>query len=604
VWCPRNARGSGLGSSARPVLPARVGARAAGAVASSTAASCAGNSLFAGGHGISSVGVHLPSERPPAGVPAAGAASQRPAAACTLSSAGVAPSSLLARALQPRHLSVANVGSAPALVTTATGSLLSPAACTAPMVLLSPAGGDVTASSASTKAPGLQYLGTPQAIPLTAFSATAITPVALMSPPPAVGLGMSIVAGGPMPAMSPPAAAMPCAGSGGSVPMSPSMAASALDQASVGSNPVPLVLGPAASLATPRVGGMQQFASPTVIGSALQRAASSAGPTSSRPPIPRLAFAREAAPHASAAPSPALDRSPVPAGVPFAGRHGPSDVFQPLTAADGPQLGRQPIPHLQSPTGVSPSYMASKTLSTAQVDDGFGQRRVAAGAASSLMQVSERMARPSPGLAPGTCTAEYVPTPRAVTLADSLPRPLASPDVRAFPTPTAASPVLDSGRQSLPAARRFSTSSVCSSPASERGGVDASAATAAWRGPTGSKSARHASQPTDAANNSTAAPVDDTMTLTNRLPEWNESMRSLSMRFLGGRVTDSSSKNFLLELQPPARADAGAPEACRFPCLQFGRMAGGRFSCDFRHPMSALQAFGIMLSSFYWLPRD
>lgn len=91
------------------------------------------------------------------------------------------------------------------------------------------------------------------------------------------------------------------------------------------------------------------------------------------------------------------------------------------------------------------------------------------------------------------------------------------------------------------------------------------------------------------------------MVLTNRLPEWNASVRSLSMRFLGNRITDSSSKNFLLEL---AAADASGPEARRFPCLQFGRMAGGRFSCDFRYPLSAVQAFGIMLSSFYWLPRD
>ena len=39
----------------------------------------------------------------------------------------------------------------------------------------------------------------------------------------------------------------------------------------------------------------------------------------------------------------------------------------------------------------------------------------------------------------------------------------------------------------------------------------------------------------------------------------------------------------------------------RLPCLQFGKVKGGRFSCDFRHPVAPIQAFGSFLTTFYWL---
>jgi hypothetical protein len=157
------------------------------------------------------------------------------------------------------------------------------------------------------------------------------------------------------------------------------------------------------------------------------------------------------------------------------------------------------------------------------------------------------------------------------------------------------------------------------------------------------------------------------MQLLNRRPEWNEGMGSLTMKFLGGRISSSSSKNFLMELAegarispsvagalsrlPPAAVAAlgGVSEAdavarqrlssaasftsrlhrdgtdgggagpgagaggetapsspvvevppSRTPCLQFGKIRPGRFSCDFRFPLSPLQAFAIMLSGFYW----
>jgi hypothetical protein len=114
---------------------------------------------------------------------------------------------------------------------------------------------------------------------------------------------------------------------------------------------------------------------------------------------------------------------------------------------------------------------------------------------------------------------------------------------------------------------------------------------------------------------------NDAFSLDNRLPEWNAQLGSLSMKFLGNRIAASSSKNFLLEMtgaaaEPGAAAATQTPPAVagnadsaaagrrsggrRTPCLQFGKMADGRFSLDYRFPMCPLQAFGIFLSSFTW----
>ena len=54
-------------------------------------------------------------------------------------------------------------------------------------------------------------------------------------------------------------------------------------------------------------------------------------------------------------------------------------------------------------------------------------------------------------------------------------------------------------------------------------------------------------------------------------------------------------------IEDPAEGE-GTGGSARTPCLQFGKVKGGRFSCDLRYPMSYMQAFGIFLSSFYWLP--
>jgi hypothetical protein len=85
------------------------------------------------------------------------------------------------------------------------------------------------------------------------------------------------------------------------------------------------------------------------------------------------------------------------------------------------------------------------------------------------------------------------------------------------------------------------------------------------------------------------------------------------MKFLGQRITDSSSKNFLLETVEAAQGAPGSGGGsggesrggmyCT-PALQFGKIANGRFSCDWRFPLAPIQAFGVFLSAFQWLMKD
>lgn len=118
-----------------------------------------------------------------------------------------------------------------------------------------------------------------------------------------------------------------------------------------------------------------------------------------------------------------------------------------------------------------------------------------------------------------------------------------------------------------------------------------------------------------------ATTPSDSMQLATRQPTWNDAAESLSLKFLGGvsRIAVSSSRNFLLELAlpaavPPAPAPApsdqqeqqgpqgpqGQQDGKATAVLQFGKLADGRFSCDYRYPLCALQAFGIALSAFGW----
>jgi hypothetical protein len=102
-------------------------------------------------------------------------------------------------------------------------------------------------------------------------------------------------------------------------------------------------------------------------------------------------------------------------------------------------------------------------------------------------------------------------------------------------------------------------------------------------------------------------PLEDWTLLESRQPEWSDELGSLTMKFLGQRIADSSSKNFLLEAVEAAPSapgsGGGTPSEARggmycTPCLQFGKIANSRFSCDWRFPLSPIQSFGIFLSSF------
>ncbi len=112
---------------------------------------------------------------------------------------------------------------------------------------------------------------------------------------------------------------------------------------------------------------------------------------------------------------------------------------------------------------------------------------------------------------------------------------------------------------------------------------------------------------------SSSDPVDDAMVLESRQPEWSDELSSLTMKFLGQRIADSSSKNFLLETIETAPSAPGSGGGCGSesrggmyctPCLQFGKIAHGRFSCDWRYPLAPIQSFGIFLSAFQWLLKD
>eukprot|EP00042_Codosiga_hollandica_P052261 m.660708 g.660708 ORF g.660708 m.660708 type:complete len:413 (-) comp58456_c0_seq2:120-1358(-) len=75
--------------------------------------------------------------------------------------------------------------------------------------------------------------------------------------------------------------------------------------------------------------------------------------------------------------------------------------------------------------------------------------------------------------------------------------------------------------------------------------------------------------------------------LINKSPVWNEATQSFVLNFYG-RVTLASVKNFQI-------IHANDPN---YVILQFGRVAENMFTMDYQYPMSALQAFGIVLSSF------
>ena len=82
---------------------------------------------------------------------------------------------------------------------------------------------------------------------------------------------------------------------------------------------------------------------------------------------------------------------------------------------------------------------------------------------------------------------------------------------------------------------------------------------------------------------------DDVVTLTHVEPEWDPTSRSYVLD-LGKRVTESSSKNFILQERNIFHGPTTA--------LICGRSGTDTFVCDFGESLNALQAFAVALSSF------
>ncbi|CAF3801671.1 unnamed protein product [Rotaria socialis] len=78
--------------------------------------------------------------------------------------------------------------------------------------------------------------------------------------------------------------------------------------------------------------------------------------------------------------------------------------------------------------------------------------------------------------------------------------------------------------------------------------------------------------------------------LRNKSPKYNEETKAYVLQFIGNRVAKPSVKNFQMVIENENHEEQVA--------MQFGRVDKDIFSCDFRYPLSAIQAFAIALSSF------
>jgi len=83
---------------------------------------------------------------------------------------------------------------------------------------------------------------------------------------------------------------------------------------------------------------------------------------------------------------------------------------------------------------------------------------------------------------------------------------------------------------------------------------------------------------------------DEALFIRSVLPNWDEEVESLVVNFKG-RTIVSSARNFML-----CKAD---DKDCNI-ILQFGRLSDRLWCLDFAYPLSAVQAFGIALSSIHW----
>ncbi|VDD91915.1 unnamed protein product [Enterobius vermicularis] len=81
---------------------------------------------------------------------------------------------------------------------------------------------------------------------------------------------------------------------------------------------------------------------------------------------------------------------------------------------------------------------------------------------------------------------------------------------------------------------------------------------------------------------------DEIVVLHNKRPIWHEDTQNFVLNF-HGRVTMASVKNF--QIIHPDNPD--------YIVMQFGRISDEQFTMDYRYPLSAVQAFGITMSSFH-----
>ncbi|VDM80545.1 unnamed protein product [Strongylus vulgaris] len=87
--------------------------------------------------------------------------------------------------------------------------------------------------------------------------------------------------------------------------------------------------------------------------------------------------------------------------------------------------------------------------------------------------------------------------------------------------------------------------------------------------------------------------TDDIIVMQNKSPVWNEDSQSYVLNF-HGRVTQASVKNFQIIHDHDRKLIFSD-----YIVMQFGRISDECFSMDFRYPLSALQAFGIAMTSFH-----
>lgn len=83
---------------------------------------------------------------------------------------------------------------------------------------------------------------------------------------------------------------------------------------------------------------------------------------------------------------------------------------------------------------------------------------------------------------------------------------------------------------------------------------------------------------------------DEKQFLITRLPEWSDKVESLVLDFKGRQIL-SSAKNLQLAMEEKPNSTV----------CQYGKIGNQDFALDFKYPLSAIQAFGIAMTTFFWL---